>query len=146
MKGWVAVLLLVARGAAATTFVVAESGGDFTAIQPALDAAMPGDTVHVRAKATPYFEKLVFPRSGATGAWITLDAWPGDQPVIFLSLRSPTLPLSRPAPPPRQSSIACQRPSRSRSHIFGATLASDRSSRCSHRCGAPTRSRPNAIA
>ena len=82
MKGWAALLLLVAHGAAATTFVVAESGGDFTAIQPALDAAMPGDTVHVRAKATPYFEKLVFPRSGAAGAWITLDAWPGDQPVI----------------------------------------------------------------
>jgi cysteine-rich repeat protein len=82
VKGWVALLLLVAHGAAATTFVVAESGGDFTAIQPALDAAMPGDTVHVRAKATPYFEKLVFPRSGAAGAWITLDAWPGDQPII----------------------------------------------------------------
>jgi cysteine-rich repeat protein len=82
VKGWAALLLLVAHGAAATTFVVAESGGDFTAIQPALDAAMAGDTVHVRAKATPYFEKLVFPRSGAAGAWITLDAWPGDQPVI----------------------------------------------------------------
>jgi len=82
VRGWAALLLLVARSAAATTFVVAESGGDFRAIQPALDAAMPGDTVHVRAKGTPYFEKLVFPRSGAAGAWITLDAWPGDQPVI----------------------------------------------------------------
>ena len=82
MRGWAALLLLVARSAAATTFVVAESGGDFTAIQAALDAAMAGDTVHVREKATPYFEKLVFPRSGAAGAWITLDAWPGDQPVL----------------------------------------------------------------
>jgi cysteine-rich repeat protein len=82
VRGLAALLVLVARGAAATTFVVAESGGDFTAIQPALDAAMPGDTVRVHEKATPYVEKLVLPRSGAPGAYITLEAWPGEHPVV----------------------------------------------------------------
>ena len=42
----------------------------------------PGDTVRVRAASTPYLEKLVFPRSGAPGAPIRLEAWPGEQPVV----------------------------------------------------------------
>jgi hypothetical protein len=68
LRGWAALLLLFARSAGATTFIVAESGGDFAAIQPALDVAMPGDTVRVHEKPTPYVEKLVLPRSGARPA------------------------------------------------------------------------------
>ncbi len=69
--------------AQAVEIIVAASGGDYTVIQDALDAAMPGDTVSVREKATPYFEKLVFPTSGSSGAgWITLRAFPGESPVL----------------------------------------------------------------
>jgi hypothetical protein len=82
LRGWAALLLLFARSAGATTFIVAESGGDFAAIQPALDVAMPGDTVRVHEKPTPYVEKLVLPRSGAPGAYVTLEAWPGEHPVV----------------------------------------------------------------
>ncbi len=78
-----AVLLLAAAGARAATFVVAESGGDFTRIQAALDAAAAGDTVLVKEKPTPYFEKLVFPRSGDPVAGpIALEAFPGHAPVL----------------------------------------------------------------
>src|SRR5262245_41900851 len=78
----VAITCLLARGAAAAVLVVAPVGGDFAAIQPALDAAQPGDTVWVREGAAPYFEKLVVPRSGAPGAVIALEAWPGEHPVV----------------------------------------------------------------
>jgi cysteine-rich repeat protein len=45
--------------------------------------AVAGDTVLVREKATPYFEKLVFPRSGdATAGFISLEAQPGERPVL----------------------------------------------------------------
>lgn len=85
LAGLLVTLLVLAwrpDAAAGAVYVVAGSGGDFTAIQPALDAAMPGDTVRVRQQAAPYAEKLVFPRSGAPGAFITLEAWPGEQPVV----------------------------------------------------------------
>jgi hypothetical protein len=55
-------------------------GADFVAIQPALDVAMPGDTVRVHEKPTPYVGKLVLPRSGAPGAYVTLETWPGEHP------------------------------------------------------------------
>jgi cysteine-rich repeat protein len=75
--------LVAARPAAATVYTVAESGGDFTVIQDALDVAVAGDTVQVREKATPYFEKLVFPASGNAGSGpITLEAFPGEQPIV----------------------------------------------------------------
>lgn len=71
----------VPGGAVAAVLVVAQDGsGDFTAIQPALDAALPGDTVRVRAGV--YGEAVRFPRSGAPGSPITLEAWPGERPVI----------------------------------------------------------------
>jgi cysteine-rich repeat protein len=77
------VLLSCCSSAHAATLIVAESGGDYTAIQAALDAADAGDTVQVREKATPWLEKLVFPRSGnATGGFITLEAFPGESPVL----------------------------------------------------------------
>jgi len=78
----VGIALLGAQAAHAAVLVVAPAGGDFTAIQPALDAAQPGDTVRVREAPTPYFEKLAFPRSGAPGAPIRLEAWPGERPVV----------------------------------------------------------------
>jgi Right handed beta helix region len=75
--------LLPAARAGATVYTVAASGGDFTTIQAALNAAVAGDTIQVRAQATPYFEKLVFPASGDAGNGpITLEAYPGEQPIV----------------------------------------------------------------
>ena len=76
-------LLAMAGAAAAATRTVAASGGDFTTIQAALDAAVAGDTILVRAQGTPYFEKLVFPRSGSSvDGFISLEAYPGESPVL----------------------------------------------------------------
>jgi hypothetical protein len=36
----------------------------------------------VHEKPTPYVEKLVLPRSGAPGAYVTLEVWPGEHPVV----------------------------------------------------------------
>lgn len=55
---------------------------DFPTVQAALDAAMPGDTVSVRDTPGPWFEKIVFPRSGTPGSPITLRAFPGDSPIL----------------------------------------------------------------
>ena len=69
--------------ALATDYTVAESGGDFTSIQAALDIAVAGDTISVHEKATPYFEKISFPTSGnALDGHITLQAFPGESPVL----------------------------------------------------------------
>lgn len=76
-------LLALPLPAAATVYTVAESGGDFTVIQDALDVAQAGDTVRVHEKLGPYFERLVFPQSGNAGSGhITLEAAPGEQPVL----------------------------------------------------------------
>lgn len=81
-------LMLVAvvalpRPVGATVYTVAASGGDFTVIQDALDVAQAGDTVVVHEKAGPYFERLVFPRSGNAGSgFITLQAASGEQPIL----------------------------------------------------------------
>jgi cysteine-rich repeat protein len=75
--------VLEASSSGAATWVVAETGGDFTSIQAALDAAVAGDTIRVRSKPTPWFEKVLFPRSGdATNGFITLEAFPGESPVL----------------------------------------------------------------
>jgi len=67
----------------ATVYTVAASGGDFTSIQAALAVAVAGDTIDVKEKATPYFEKLAFPRSGnAAAGFIALQAAPGEHPVL----------------------------------------------------------------
>ncbi len=67
----------------ANTYVVAESGGDFTSIQDALNVAHAGDTVMVRAKTEPYYEKVRFVRSGnETDGYVVLIAYPGEKPVI----------------------------------------------------------------
>lgn len=80
----VAILILVAaRTAPAAILTVAPSGGDFATIQSALDAAVAGDTIRVHEAPTPYFEKIVFPRSGnASDGFISLEAAPGERPVI----------------------------------------------------------------
>ncbi len=68
--------LFAAPGAAAVLTVP----GGFPTIQAALDAAVAGDVVEVSSGV--YFEKLVFPRSGAPGAPITLKAAAGASPVL----------------------------------------------------------------
>ncbi len=60
-------VLAAARARAADSIVP----DDFATIQAALDAAMPGDTVSVRDTPGPWFEKIVFPRSGTPGSPIT---------------------------------------------------------------------------
>lgn len=55
---------------------------DYPTIQAALDAAGPGDTISVRDTSGPYFEKIVFPTSGSPGAYITLQPFPGDRPIL----------------------------------------------------------------
>jgi cysteine-rich repeat protein len=76
-------LLMTGTSLRAEELIVAESGGDFSSIQAALDAAPAGTTISVREKPIPYFEKLVFPRSGnVIDGFITLQAFPGDHPVV----------------------------------------------------------------
>jgi len=74
-----AVAVLAAVTAHAADFTVPD---DFATIQAGLDAAMPGDTVSVRDTPGPWFEKIVFPRSGTAGSPITLRAFPGDSPIL----------------------------------------------------------------
>ena len=67
--------------APAAVLTVAPSGGDYTSVQAALDAAVAGDTIRVRQGV--YFEKIVFPRSGDAGSgFISLEAAPGETPVL----------------------------------------------------------------
>ena len=71
--------LAVALPAAALVITVPD---DVATIQAALDAAQAGDTVRVR-DGVPFSEKIAFPRSGnAVDGPITLEAFPGDQPII----------------------------------------------------------------
>ena len=71
----VAALLVLARSpmVAAGTYTVAASGGDFTAIQAALNVAVAGDTIDVREKPTLPFAQdpavtVQLRRSGG-GCW-----------------------------------------------------------------------------
>jgi len=65
------------------TIIVAESGGDYSSIQLALDIAVAGDTIFVREKSEPYFEKITFPRSGnLTAGHIVLINYPNENPII----------------------------------------------------------------
>ncbi len=57
------------------TIVVAKSGGAYSTIQAGLNAAEPGDTVDVRAGT--YNERVIFPKSGTPGKYITLRGEPG---------------------------------------------------------------------
>jgi hypothetical protein len=45
-------------------------------------ATAAGDTIYVKEGATPYSEQVVFKKSGSAGNIITLQAYPGDSPII----------------------------------------------------------------
>jgi len=65
------------------TYVVAESGADYSSIQEALNVGIAGDTILVKAKSEPYYEKITFPRSGdETNGHIVLMAYPYESPII----------------------------------------------------------------
>jgi len=67
----------------AGVYIVADSGGDFTSIQAALNAAVAGDTILVKEKPDPYFEKITFPASGdSIVGYINLLAFPNEHPII----------------------------------------------------------------
>jgi len=84
---WIAatgvVTLLAFVPARAGFLTVAESGGDFTTVQAALDVAVAGDTIQVRANSSYYNEKIAFPRSGsALDGFIALEAASGESPIL----------------------------------------------------------------
>ncbi|WP_456440743.1 right-handed parallel beta-helix repeat-containing protein [Caldithrix abyssi] len=67
----------------AGVIVVAESGGHYASVQAAIDHATAGDSILVREKSTPYFEKINFDHGGdATNGYITLMAYPGEHPIL----------------------------------------------------------------
>lgn len=80
-----AAMLLCPHLLSAAELIVAKSGGMYTSIQAALNAAYAGDTVTVRVGT--YDERLVFPRSGnASSGPIVLRAYPGEK--VYLNGRN----------------------------------------------------------
>ena len=76
-------LIVFVQVLSARQLIVAESGGDYTSIQAALNATQPGDSILVKEKSTPYYEKINIPHGGdAITGYITLMAFPGSNPVI----------------------------------------------------------------
>lgn len=63
-----------------TDWVVAPSGGNFSSIQAALNVAQAGDRILVRNGT--YTEQISFPRSGASGLPIQLQADTGHAPIL----------------------------------------------------------------
>ncbi|MCB1043469.1 MAG: right-handed parallel beta-helix repeat-containing protein [Acidobacteria bacterium] len=61
-------------------WIVAPSGGQFTQVQNALNAAGPGDRILVRDGV--YHEQLVFPASGSPGSPIQIMADSGHAPIL----------------------------------------------------------------
>ena len=63
--------------------IVAESGGDYATIQAAINNAVAGDSILVREKSTPYYEKINFDHGGnENDGYLTLMAYPGEHPII----------------------------------------------------------------
>jgi hypothetical protein len=76
-------------GRAATTYYVAPAGSDaspgsqeqpWRTIQYAVDHLSPGDTVYIRQGT--YAEHVVVTRSGQADAWLTIAAYPGENPTL----------------------------------------------------------------
>ncbi len=77
------ILLLFAGTIFGSTYIVSETGGNYTTIQDAINIAVAGDTILVREKTTPYFEAITFNSSGNdTDGYIVLAAYPNEQPII----------------------------------------------------------------
>ncbi len=77
------VLSFFTNNICAKTYLVAENGGDYTTIQEAINIAVAGDTIFVKEKSTPYYENILFPKSGnATEGHIVLIAFPNETPII----------------------------------------------------------------
>jgi hypothetical protein len=76
-------LLILTNSIWSKTYVVAESGGDYTKIQDAINVAVAGDTIFVKEKSNPYFEEITFKSSGnSNDGYIVLSAFPNEHPVI----------------------------------------------------------------
>jgi len=82
-SGILALLLLVTvvSGVQAATIVVAPSGGEYSAIQPAVDAASPGDIVEVQAGTYPGGVVVRTPVTIAGGDGVTVGT--GDEEVAL---------------------------------------------------------------
>lgn len=76
-----------AGGQPTCTATVARSGGTYTSLQAAANAAKPGDIVCVRGGV--YKEYVKFNNSGAAGKPITFMAWPGEKVIFDGSDRAP---------------------------------------------------------
>jgi len=62
-------------------YIVAKDGsGNYSTIQQAVDVAIAGDTVQV--KAGTYKEKITITRSGSSGNYITFAAYPGQTAIV----------------------------------------------------------------
>ena len=66
--------------AAGEIIVDSTGGGDFTTIQAAVDAALPGDCISIRAGT--YAESVTLNRSGTEDAPVTIQAF-GDGEVVL---------------------------------------------------------------
>ncbi len=76
-------ILLLSGLLLADTYIVSQSGGDFSTIQSALNAASAGDSILVKQESDPYYEKINIPHGGtASDGYLTLMAYPGHHPVI----------------------------------------------------------------
>ncbi len=67
----------------AGTVIVSESGGDYTSIQDALNHVAAGDSILVKEKSAPYYEKISFTTGGSAGnGYVSLLAYPGEHPIL----------------------------------------------------------------
>ena len=83
LKLFLIILFLLSLQVEAKKIIVAGSGGNFTKIQDAIDAASAGDTIWVREKSTPYYESINFTNGGdSLRGYIILRAYPLEHPVI----------------------------------------------------------------
>lgn len=99
MRALALVLSLAAVSAQATTYYVATSGNNaadglttasaFRSIAYAVGRVAPGDTIQVRGGS--YTENVTISRPGSATQWITLQAYPGETPLLRSSGSGPTI-------------------------------------------------------